>query len=389
MSVTQVGGSQTPQVQQQQPVQTPGTAAGKGATPSDVAGAPTTVIAASSILPSPSLTESELQAALEKLQGKAPDIQKAVSDAAAAFAANSQMTQAFNAGVYTGLLNDVIAAAKSNSGAAFTNLYESVEKSLAAARAAAGGNASLLSVCDTAAKIVDLLQQPGGAVKNADKVAALLKQLDTDCAGLTDKANKGVASAQAELEAAKAAYAADKTDANAAKIKTAEANLAAAEKSAADLRAAAGLAAMLGNVLGLSFEAAKLGDALTQILNRLSHILFQQALPDAAAFSGKVTGAAVFSLLMLLAAQVKEEVMKRVEQADEETRSMEELRDKDKDIKKLLQNKIKDENESKENILTASSALVSVLAQGTDDGWRLLNDILSQRGAGSQSVHPA
>ena len=390
MSITKVDGQTSP-VQQQQPVDAPsGQAQVKGATASDITGAPSVAVPASTGLPSPTLTETELRAALDKLQGKSPEIQKAISEAAAAFAANTQLTQAFNAQVYAGLMNDVISAAKNNLGVPFANLYASVQASLEAAKAMAGdNNPALLAICDTAAKIVDLLNEPGGAAKNADKVAVLLAELGTQSAKSSSDADKVVANAQQALDAAKAAYAKDGSEANAAKIKAAEANLADAQKTAGALREAAGLGILLGNVLGLTFEAAKLGEALTEVLNRLSVIIFQKNAPDSLAFSEKVTGAALSGLLMLLAAQVREEAAKRMEQAEKELQAMQELRDRDKELKKLLSDQAKSANETKENTLTASSALVSILASGTDEGWRLLNDILAQRGAGKQSAHPA
>ena len=388
MSGITVDRSQTSQIQQQQPVEkTTGPSQPAGATSSDVEGTPSMIIPPSAGLPSPTLTESELRQALDNLQGKSPDIQKAIAEAAAAFTASTQLTQAFNTQVYNGLMNDVISAAKNNLGIPFANLYASVLSSLETAKAAGGDY--LPAVCDTAAKIVDLLNQSGGATANADKVAALLQELGTQSEAFLAEANKVAADARTALDAAKAAYAKDLSEANGAKLKAAETALADAEKTAGQLREAAGLGIMLGNVLGLSFEAAKLGDALSELLNRMNLIIFKKAEPNAMAFSEKVTGAAVSSLLMLLAAQVREEAAKRMEQADKEHQAMQDMRDKDKEFKKFQRDKVQADNASKEHTLTASSALVAIMAQGTDEGWRLLNDILARRGTGAQSAHPA
>ena len=388
MSGITVDKRQTTQIQQQQPLPTTtGLTRPAGATASDVEGTPSMLIPPSAGLPSPTLTESELRDALDKLQGKSPDIQKAISEAAAAFAANTQLTQAFNTQVYNGLMNDIINAAKNNLGIPFANLYASVLTSLESAKAAGGDY--LPAVCDTAAKIVDLLNRSGGASDNADKVAALLEQLGSQCAQLSASADKVVADAQKALDAAKSAYGKNASGANAAALKAAETALAGAQKTAGQLREAAGLGIMLGNVLGLSFEAAKLGDALNVLFSRMNEIIFKKPEPDSLAFSAKVTGAAVSGLLMLLAAQVREEAAKRMEQADKEHKAMQEIRDRDKEFKKLQRDKVQGDNDSKENTLTASSALVAIMAQGTDEGWRLLNDILARRGAGTQSTHPA
>lgn len=281
-------------------------------------------------------TQAEVAAALEKVEGKAPDVQKAVAEAAAALGAvNAQIGKNFADNILGGLVSSVINAAKNDLGGPFGSLYARLEGGLEEALRVAPENAPLKLAAESARTIMDILEKPGAH-------------------GRTEELEKALADL-----AAMALIAEDAAD---------------------EEKLAAAAAATLHNVLGIASEAAALGDKLTELLREIKTTFpLLHIVPDAVAASGAMTNKAVLGLAMIVTAKVRQELAALQESRDDESRRAQELREKKLNIHQML---VRDKERAAEldgGQAASSSAFVNALSQCGDAGLEMINALILQR----------
>lgn len=284
-------------------------------------------------------TESEIQNALDSLERKSPEVLKAVSEALAAMVAlNPSLGGKFNISVLEGLIESVINGAKDNKGAPFNALYAYLSEGLDEILAAMPENQNLKVLGESVRNILDLLKKPDSA-----------------------ETRKAIT---AEL-------------ANLAKLAGGEDKFAAA------------MAAALYNVLSVTSEADMLGDKLTNILRNINTFIPNLiGLAAATVASQKAVTAALSGLLAILSASIQQEVAIRMQTTEEELKSQETLRQKESEHKRTMKADALKETEFEQTQFISSSAVVSALSQGGDEGYRIINALILKLQANSVPRSP-
>lgn len=291
-------------------------------------------------------TMTEVENALAKLEGKSTEVQNAVAQAAAALGMlNAQAGSTFSVQILKGLTESLVGAAKNDVGVPFDKLYTQMGKGLDELLRAAPENVPLKIAAGSARTIMDILETPGGAHNQKAQLEAAFRDLQ----GLT----------------------------------------LVAQNATEDQKYAAALAATMYNVLSLASEAAVLGDKLTSLLPPLVQSMpFLLKLPDAVASSGNATNAAVLGLMMLVAAQVQQEITNRLESMEAESRLAQELLNKQLSELRARDADAKRDAEVKDSAVASASAFVSALAQCGDEGLRMVNELMLKRQADSHPRAP-
>lgn len=313
----------------------------------DLAGVKESVVPLATPNLSTPATNAEVQAALAKLEGTAPEIQQAVSQCIQnmQILSQNQAGNVLNAKTLDGLVNSVITAAKENRTAPFYELHAYLSDGVDDMIRATPENAQLKIIGESAHALLDLLQKPGDSRDMAKTIAGHLEKL-------------------------------------------ADASLCAANASAEEKFAAA-FAATLHNVLSVAAEANLLGDAQKQILADLAAKLPQLAkLQDAAAFSANALAIANTGLLMIMANQVQAELNNRIELVEAEAELAETLKKKEAASRRTKEEITEGQIETNRVPTESSSVFVSALGKSGDEGFRMINDLILKHQANSASRGP-
>jgi hypothetical protein len=308
-------------------------------------------------------TESEVLAALDKVQAKSPEVQKAVAEAMSALVAVAgQSGNIFGAATLDGLVKSIVASGKEGGSSAFDKLYDQLSAGIAGLVAANQDNPEALKTITTvqaAAESVIQLMQKG----NSDEAEAK-KAIDAALAKLATLAEIPVEGA---------------TDAQ---------------------KLGAALAAALYNTLSVAAEADALGDTMSILKWSFKDTPFLMRLPDALATVGNATNQAIMALNMLLSAQIMQEVSARNNEKDQEFQANKAQEDLRKQLYKMdakQASEIKDimgaESESEDALATgklmSSSAFIAALGQCGDVAADIINKLIMQHQIDSVPRNPA